>query len=113
MSDVVVVMNPGWEKELAGPDGEVAHILKKAAEPVAQAAREGVGHQTGQLAAAITVEMAEVDGIAEAHVGVTADTDARQGGKATNSQLLRWEEFGNGHEPAKHTMSQALLAGRV
>jgi len=108
MTDVVVVLNPEELHHLAAVDGPIAKHLHEMAAPVLTTMAEGVGKATGQLAASLGIVMVEADGKAEIRIGVMPDSDTRADGKVTNSALLLWDEFGNGHEPAKHTATQAL-----
>lgn len=96
--------------------GDVAKHLDTMAEPVLEAMRAGVGHDTGQLAAALGVAVRTVghglDTRAEALVGVRADANTRREGGITNSGLLVIGEYGDGVVPARHVSSQALNAAR-
>jgi len=135
MGELAITLVPEGFNAIMGVDGAVAKFIAKKAELVKTAAQAGVGHDTGQLAQSLGIEL-KVTGTGaaaqvSAKIGVRRSANSRKDGggrvtkvtrtskkgktsrrAVTNSMLLQFEEHGNGHEPAKHTMSQALLAAR-
>jgi len=93
--------------------GPVAEFVKALTEKVLQAAVDGAPTDTGELAASLGMELVVTKGKIEGLVGVRAGANERQVGDATNIEVLRFEEYGDGNSPATHFMSQALHAGRA
>lgn len=94
-------------------EGPVADDIKARGEKVLADAVANAPRDTGQLAdslgLAVTVTGAET---VEAVVGVVEGRNERQGSDATNTEVLIFENFGDGHSPATHFMEAALTAGR-
>lgn len=111
MSDdgVELTIHPGFQAVI---DEGATKLVTDRTQAVLDAAVAGAPVDTGELAASLGMEVKNDGGVIVGLVGVREGADARSVGDATNTEVMRYEEHGDGHSPATHFMSDALSQAR-